>query len=684
MRILVGSLRAKLIVFFLVVALIPVGAVGYLSFRKARTALERSELGLLVSSAERTRRAIVQYLETSVTNLKVLSETWSVVSAFRLFAFEATSRTASGSKIVEIDSANNKWVVREIAPLFSRWLKLYESEAYRDLLLVVGEKQGYIVYTQMKLGDHGTVLTSSVLKDSSLAGMWTKVRQTKKPTISDFSIYPPAEGEAAAFVGVPVLGEKDKLYGMLVLRLGHDKLDHLVRAVGDIGMTRDSFLVGEDLVMRSNSRRSERGLLKMIRNTRAARESVSGESGIGELPNEKGEPVLNAWTSVGLEDAAGLGADFEWGLVVQVASEEAFAPVTSLKNWILVVAMAFGLLVVLAASFLARHVARPIVALTRQAEHISDGDLSVSVPEGNRRDEIGSLSRSFAGMVENLKAQTRKMFDAVNVLAESASEISATVTQLGVAATETSAAVAQTSTTAEQVKQSARVVSEKAKQVADMSGKAVIVSESGMNATRRTVEGMNSIKEQMDSTAETVIKLSDQSRTIEEIVAVVRDLANQSNLLAVNASIEAAGAGDSGKGFGVVAHEIKSLADQSKEATEQIRSMLDETQKWISAAVTSTDQGSKAVQRGVEESVSAGLSIEQLSQSVSESAQAASTIDASTRQQVVGAEQVASSMASIEQALRGNLEGFSQLESAAKRLEELGTELKHLVQTYRI
>ncbi len=682
-RIAFGSLKFKLIAFFLVVALIPVGVVSYLSFSKARTALEQSELGLLRSAAERTGRAIEQYLQTSVINVKVLSETGTVISVFKLFAFEAKSRINSGDDPAIIDSANNEQVVGAIASLFSRWLHLYEPEAYKDLLMVVGADNGYIVYTGMKMGDNRSSLASKALNNSPLAGLWQKVWETKKPVVSDFCMYEPALCPAA-FIGVPVLDERGAFCGMLVLRLGHEKIDNLVRAVGEIGTTGDAFLVGEDLVMRSNSRRADSALLQEKRNTAATRESVAGKSGIGELLNENGELMLNAWTPVGLRAAPELGADFDWGVVVQITSTEAFIPVTSLKNWVLCVTFGVGVLAALTALLLARNVAGPIVALTKQAEDISAGDLSVTVSEGNRRDEIGSLSRSFAGMVENLKTQIQKILEGVNVLAESASEISATVSQLGIGATRTSSAVAETSSTVEQVKLSAKTVSEKAKQVAAMSGAAVTVSESGMDATRRTLLGMNTIKEHMDSVAQTVIKLSDQSQAVGEIIATVKDLADQSNLLAVNASIEAARAGDSGKGFTVVAQEIKSLSDQSKEAAIQIRSILDETQKWISAVVTAAEQGSEAVRIGVEESALAGKSIEQLSNSVTSSAQAVTTIDAASEQQVAGVDQVGSAMVNIEQAMHQNLDGISQLEAAARRLEELGVELKRLVQAYRV
>ena len=187
----------------------------------------------------------------------------------------------------------------------------------------------------------------------------------------------------------------------------------------------------------------------------------------------------------------------------------------------------------------------------------------------------------------------------------------------------------------------------------------------------------------MSSIGETVVKLSEHSKAIEEIVAAVQDLADQSNLLAVNASIEAARAGDRGKGFAVVAHEIKSLADQSKEATDQIRTILGDTQRWVGAVVMATEQGSKAVEAGVEQSILAGEAIQSLATSVQTSSQAASVIDVSSQQQFTGVEQVASAMASIETAMRQNIEGTKQLEDEAKRLEELGDSLKSSIERYK-
>ena len=134
----------------------------------------------------------------------------------------------------------------------------------------------------------------------------------------------------------------------------------------------------------------------------------------------------------------------------------------------------------------------------------------------------------------------------------------------------------------------------------------------------------------------------------------------------------------------MVAQEIKTLADESRNATEQIRLILQETQKWVSAVVMATEQGIKAVEAGVQQSFQAGDAILTLSNSVAESSQAADVIDTSAEQQFVGVDQVSSAMTHIAAAMQQNLSGTAELEASARRLQDLGDQLKHLVDRYRM
>lgn len=327
------------------------------------------------------------------------------------------------------------------------------------------------------------------------------------------------------------------------------------------------------------------------------------------------------------------------------------------------------------------HMSQSLQEMAVVAERISAGDLKVNVQPQSERDVLG---HAFAKMVANLRKLTEEIALSVSVLGTSTTQISTSTTQFAASATETATAVSETTTTVEEVRQTAQVSRDKAKSVSDAAQRAAEVSKSGLKATQDTFDGMNRIRLEMDAIAESMVRMSNQSQAIGQIVTTVEDLATQSNLLAVNASIEAAKAGEYGKGFAVVAQEVKSLAEQSKLATGQARVILDDIQKATAAAVMVTEQGTRAVEAGLQQASKAGDSIQAMSISASEAAQAALQISASSQQQLVGVDQVASAMESIKVASSQNAESARQLERAAQGLQELGQKLKQLVEMYSL
>jgi methyl-accepting chemotaxis protein len=245
--------------------------------------------------------------------------------------------------------------------------------------------------------------------------------------------------------------------------------------------------------------------------------------------------------------------------------------------------------------------------------------------------------------------------------------------------------VSETTTTVEEVKQTAEMTNQKAKRVSDLGQKNAEISQAGLKSIEDTINGMNRIREQMGSIADMVVRLSEQSQAIGEIIATVNDIAEQSNLLAVNASIEAAKAGEQGKGFAVVAQEIRSLAAQSKQATTQVRNILFDVQKAIGSAVMATEQGSKAVEEGVKLSTQAGEAIDILAESVvKEATNAAIQIVASSQQQLIGMDQVVSAMENIRESSFQMASSTKQTEKAAHDLHNLGQRLQEIVKGYKV
>jgi methyl-accepting chemotaxis protein len=440
---------------------------------------------------------------------------------------------------------------------------------------------------------------------------------------------------------------------------------------------------------------------------------ASGQEGIAEYVLD-GIPKVAAIAPVGITG---------WSVVTSIPHDELVAPALFTRNLIIAIGMISLLLASIIFYFFARSITRPLTNVVEAAQKIAGGDMSVEISSEARQDEIGTLARAFTlmiqslkekaqiaekiaasdltvkvtplsdtdtlgnaflTMVEKLRSQIKQIIEGVNVLASAGSEIMASVSQLTSGSAETATSVSETTTTVEEVKQTAEVSNQKAKRVVELGQKTVEISRTGLKSIEDTVNGMNRIREQMVSIADMVVRLSEQSQAIGEIIATVNDIAEQSNLLAVNASIEAAKAGEQGKGFAVVAQEIRSLAAQSKQATTQVRNILFDVQKAISSAVMATEQGSKAVEEGVKLSTQAGESIDILAESVTEATNAAIQIAASSQQQLVGMDQVVSAMGNIREASSQTAASTKQTEKAAHDLHNLGQRLQEIVKLYKV
>ncbi len=647
---------------------------GIYRYYTAKSSLESAETHSLDLVRDSRANQIRTYMLDTIDQALFWSNTNRVRDAFAALRSE-------GAETKELsDEARAK--VEDLEKALQAFLGVKGSAAgYDDVLLI--SPDGNILYTQKRLPDFGAGLKGGVLANSKLADLWERIVRTQKPACCDFFIYQPV-GAPASFFGAPVFSGAGKLLGLFLLRCNPKPFDDIMMLTQAGRNTEQAYLVGQDYLMRTNSRfQTESAILKKTVDTEAVRHAFQGKKGNSLSVGFMEEPTYTSFAEVGLDQVRDLNPDFKWAIITEIAVSDAIRPALALKRKIMFMALIVGVIAALTAFSLSRTVAKPITAIANQVAKVSSGDLRIEMPSLSRKDELGKLAQAFQAMTENLKAQIQRTTEGINVLSSSAAEISATVAQLAMSTSKTSSAIAETTTTVEQVKQAARVSSDKAKRVAAASLQAVEISESGKKATEETIERMRLIREQMASIGETVVRLSEHTRTIEDIIGAVQDLAEQSNLLAVNASIEAARAGDQGKGFAVVAQEIKNLADQSKKATEQVKSILQDTRKWVSAVVMATEQGSKAVDAGVAQSISAGDAIESLADSVTISSQAAAVIDTSSSQQFVGVDQVAGAMGNIERAIEQNLAGTNQLEAAAKRLQDLESEFRELVRRYK-
>jgi len=271
----------------------------------------------------------------------------------------------------------------------------------------------------------------------------------------------------------------------------------------------------------------------------------------------------------------------------------------------------------------------------------------------------------------------------IAMLLDVAREVMSASDRLTAGAGGTASAVAQTTSTVEEVRQTIRTTTRDAGLMAASAHHAALISLDGRKSTEDTIAAIQRIREEMNAIGNSMMRLNEQTQAISQIIASVNAIASQSNLLAVNAAIEAAKAGERGRGFAVVAREVRILADQSRRATRQVGTILNDIQRATHLAVMAIDHGQQAVEVGVVQSLHAGTSIEMLAGSVTEAADAISQIAGTSRQQMVGVDQVSSAMECIRQGTIHSVTSARQLEMSAHRLSELGQKLQGLVVQYK-
>jgi methyl-accepting chemotaxis protein len=300
---------------------------------------------------------------------------------------------------------------------------------------------------------------------------------------------------------------------------------------------------------------------------------------------------------------------------------------------------------------------RPLRQLTAVAERIAEGRLEETIAVA-ANDEIGKLAAAFNKMtqviVKNLKGEIDKssrlvshVKEAIQQLSTSANEIVAISTQQSSGAAQQASAVQEATTTSEEIAVTAKQVAQNALRVESQAEQASGACSGGMQAVEDAVGGMGSLKGQVQSIAEAMLQLGENSQKIGGIVDIIDEISDQTNLLALNAAIEAAGAGEAGKRFSIVAGEVKRLAERTVDATAQIKGLIEEIQKATNSTIMLTEEGTKGVDAANALVARVSEALANIIATVQETTAAAREIKLSTQQQMTASEQMAETVAEV-------------------------------------
>ena len=364
----------------------------------------------------------------------------------------------------------------------------------------------------------------------------------------------------------------------------------------------------------------------------------------------------------------------------RVAAEQASTTAEQAKVAIVVVLGLGVLLGLLFGVFVARSVSQPIKAIVQSVEN---ADLN-TVFKSDRKDEIGDLMKSFDRFVETLKETLTRVIEAAAAVASASAEISAGTEEMAAGAQEQSSQAADVSSAMEQMTRTILENSKNAAGTTETAKSARVAAERGGKVVQESINAMRKIAEVVLKSASTVRALGKSSDQIGDIVSVIDDIADQTNLLALNAAIEAARAGEQGRGFAVVADEVRKLAERTSTATKEIAEMIKKIQTDTTDAVVSMEAGTKEVNEGIRLADDAGNALSEIVEVFHRVTEKVAQIAAASEQQAASSEQISKNVEAISSVTHETASGIQEIARTAEDLNRLTESLQTLMGRFKL
>ena len=637
------------------------------------------------------------------------------VALQHLFIYE--NPNPLGEKDVWVDAGNQSdyaFTHEKFHPVFRNYLKHFK---YYDIFLV-DHRTGNVVYSVFKELDFATSLTEGPYRDSGLAQAFSKAKDLPdgEAFMTDFAPYTPSYEAPASFIATPIYQQGRQL-GVLIFQMPVDRINAIMSHDQDwessgLGKSGESYLVGADLTMRSISRQmaenpqaykaslEEEGvdtdiidhIMSVNSNinyqpvTHAAADlGVRGDTGFTEIMTYRGERALAAYSPLDIKDV-------QWGLVAQIDASEAFAPAAVINRTILEISVTviLGALVIssLGAWLLAGRITGPIRKLSRMLKNVTGNtDLTLRL-NNNAADETGSASRalnnmleSFSGILSSIRETSDRMASTAGQMAAANEQSQQNVSRgndelhkvsdfLVTSMTEMSSAITEISGNSGEAAGSASQARESSDQCLDM--------------MQASVTSLNQLTECIRNSSEVIHRLDAGSQDIVQVLEVISSIAEQTNLLALNAAIEAARAGEQGRGFAVVADEVRSLAQRTQQSTAGIQEIITQFRTGTQQAVEHMERSQTEVANTVELTGKTREGLKAIAEQSDRIARVVEDVAGATRDQEKVAQEVSRHAAMINDMLSSTIEAMTQSSNVSDELQQMSKHLKDEASKYRV
>ncbi len=596
-------------------------------------------------------------------------------------------------------------------PVFRDYLQKFE---YYDIF-IVDPDSGDIVYSVYKELDFTTSLTDGPYAQSGIGEAFRKANSATSADftgVSDFAPYLPSYQGQAAFIASPIY-EGDRKIAILIFQMPMDKINALMNHHGKwkevgLGESGETYIVGGDNTARSISRflmEDQEGYLNALRESGVAADLVNkieakgsniglqridsegvsaaltGESGFGTFPDYRNVPVLSAYAPLVING-------FNWVLLAEIDEDEALKAVGELSSSLLLAVLTISAIVitmaVMVSLWFAGTIANPITILSQTiAEIESNSDLTRRV-EIDSNDELGVAARSFNSMIATMAKSITNVGDASSQLAATAEEMAASTAATSKAVDVQLMETTQVATAITEMNSTVEEVASNTTRTAAAANDASTEVVQGQQAMRETISQIEQLLTEINDAAGVIHEVEQNSKEIGSILGVIQGIAEQTNLLALNAAIEAARAGEQGRGFAVVADEVRTLASRTQASTEQINQMIERLHKGSSKAVAAMEASQDRAQKAVDNAATTGDVLEAIVKAVTQINDMATQIASATEEQSAVASEINRNVVQISDMTQQTSEGSHQTAQASDEIAKLASRLQEQVSLFKV